>query len=75
MNGVLNETFGISKDLKHGDLVLCNIVLEYSIRIANINTTSTLINRSSQVVGYTDDVNNMNIMATSIFKFRKVLTA
>lgn len=58
----LTVSFRIAQELKQGDglaLTLFNIALEYVIRKTSINSTNILINKSTQITAYADDINIM----------------
>lgn len=55
----LSNAFGISCGLRQGDgmsPLLFNIVLEWVIRKAQVNTRGTIVNKSTQILAYADDI-------------------
>lgn len=59
IGGRLSDPFKITKGLKQGDglaPMLFNLVLEYVVRKTQIDTSSTIMNKSIQLVGYADDI-------------------
>lgn len=59
IGGRLSDLFKITKELKQGDglaPMLFNLVLEYVVRKTQIDTSSTIMNKSIQLVGYADDI-------------------
>lgn len=60
INGGFSDTFEISQGLKQGDglaPMLFNLALERAIRDARMEVKSTLLHRTTQLIGYADDLN------------------
>lgn len=59
IGGKLSDSFRITEGLKQGNRLapmLFNLALEHVIRKARIDMSSTIMNRSVQLVGYADDI-------------------
>ena len=59
VNSYLTEIFQVKCGLKQGDglaPILFNLTLEYVVRKLPIDTNSTLFYKSSQLVGYAEDI-------------------
>jgi len=53
-------------------LIFFNFALEYAIREMSINSENTLINKSSQLAAYADDI-NIRLMARLMATRRKFI--
>lgn len=57
--GETSESFVTTKGFRQGDGLSCdlfNICLETILRTANVNTSGTIFNKASQILGYADDL-------------------
>ena len=57
--GQTSSSFQPEQGLKQGDALSCllfNMVLEYAVRKANVQTTGTIFNKSTQLIAYADDI-------------------
>lgn len=71
-----SRTFEITNGLRQGDglsPVLFNIALEWTIRKAQINTTGTIVNRTTQILAYADDIDLIARNKTAITSNYKML--
>jgi sorting nexin-29 len=60
IGGDLTDEFPVNNGLKQGDglaPILFNFALEHIIRQLPVDTNSSLVNKSSQIIGYADDIN------------------
>ena len=58
----LSETFDIEEGLRQGDplaTLLFNLILEAAVRATDMDTSSTIFTRSSQLLGFADDLDIM----------------
>lgn len=62
IQGDISEQFPSSTGVRQGDTLSCtlfNLVLEKVVREAGVQTTGTVFNKSSQLLGYADDIDIM----------------
>ena len=59
INGATSNTFTTIRGFRQGDALSCsffNILLEFIMQVANINTRNIIYTKSSQILGYADDL-------------------